>query len=98
MDEPFGALDPITREKLQDEFASLQKKLDLTVLMVTHDINEALVLADNIGIMNEGRLLQCGTPHELLTSPADDYVASLMETPKRQTEIIRRLEEENDSK
>jgi osmoprotectant transport system ATP-binding protein len=95
MDEPFGALDPITRENLQQEFASLQKKLGLTVVMVTHDVTEALLLADRIGVMNEGRLLQGGTPHELLAEPADEYIASLMETPKRQTEIIRRLEQEN---
>lgn len=74
MDEPFGALDPITRDILQDEVRSLQKRLGKTVIFVTHDMNEALKMADIIVFMNAGEILQVGSPEELLRSPANDIV------------------------
>src|SRR6516165_10233536 len=75
LDEPFGALDPITRDELRSEFLQLRRQLNLTAVMVTHDMTEALLSADLIAVMNAGRLLQLGTPHELLTKPADEFVA-----------------------
>jgi osmoprotectant transport system ATP-binding protein len=74
MDEPFGALDPITREQLQDELKRLQNNLRKTIVFVTHDMDEALKLADRIVVMREGKVVQIGTPEELLRNPADDFV------------------------
>lgn len=74
MDEPFGALDPITRDSLQEEFKKLQKKLGKTIVFVTHDMDEALKLADRIVIMRDGELVQCDTPDEILRNPADEFV------------------------
>jgi osmoprotectant transport system ATP-binding protein len=91
MDEPFGALDPITRDALQTEFRDLQRKLSLSVVIVTHDMTEAVLLADRIAVMHEGVLRQLGTPQELLTAPADDYVAQLIETPRRHSDFIESL-------
>jgi osmoprotectant transport system ATP-binding protein len=84
MDEPFGALDPITRDELQTELKTLQQSLGLTVLLVTHDVNEALLLADRIGVMKDGRLLCYDTPQRLLSAPPEAYVRELMDMPKRQ--------------
>ena len=91
LDEPFGALDPLTRDTLQGEFKRLHGSLDLTAVLVTHDMTEAILLADRIAVMNEGRLLRIGTPHELLTDPRDEYVAALMETPKRQADRLEAI-------
>jgi osmoprotectant transport system ATP-binding protein len=91
MDEPFGALDPITRDALQNEFRELQRKLSLSVVIVTHDMTEAVLLADRIAVMHEGVLRQLGSPRELLTAPADDYVAQLIETPRRHSDFIESL-------
>lgn len=89
LDEPFGALDPVTREELRRDFLALQKRLGLTVVFVTHDMVEALLCADQIAVMNHGCLVQVGTPRELMNRPETDYVAALMAGPKEQT---RRLE------
>ncbi|MCF8566744.1 betaine/proline/choline family ABC transporter ATP-binding protein [Alicyclobacillus tolerans] len=78
MDEPFGALDPITREQLQDELKNLQRRVQKTILFVTHDMDEALRLADRIVIMREGQIVQAETPEEILRHPADDFVASFI--------------------
>ncbi|HHY37946.1 MAG TPA: betaine/proline/choline family ABC transporter ATP-binding protein [Clostridia bacterium] len=78
MDEPFGALDPITRELLQDEFKRLQKNLGKTILFVTHDIDEALKLADRIVLMKDGKVHQTGTPDEILRQPADVFVRTFI--------------------
>ncbi len=78
MDEPFGALDPITREGLQVELRDLQSRLQKTIVFVTHDMDEALALADRLVVMNAGRIVQQGRPLELLRAPADDFVASLL--------------------
>ncbi len=91
LDEPFGALDPLIRHRLQDSFANIRQQLHLTAVFVTHDMVEALLLGDRIAVMNEGRLVQVGTPRELLERPSDDYVRQLMETPKRQAERIEAL-------
>ena len=93
LDEPFGALDPLTRDRLQRSFAELRRRLSLTVVFVTHDVAEALILADRIGVMRAGRLVQLGTPAEIARSPADDEVARLMDTPRRHAQrVADRLE------
>jgi osmoprotectant transport system ATP-binding protein len=76
MDEPFGALDPITRRDLQDEFRALQRRLGKTVILVTHDIREACRIADRLALMDHGRLVQCGTAVELKGQPANEFVRS----------------------
>jgi osmoprotectant transport system ATP-binding protein len=91
LDEPFGALDPVTRDELRNEFLHIRRQLGLTAVMVTHDISEALLSADLIAVMNAGRLLRLGTPHELLTHPNDDFVAALMSSPKRQADQLEAL-------
>ncbi|RTQ98735.1 ABC transporter ATP-binding protein [Halomonas nitroreducens] len=78
MDEPFGALDPITRETLQEELRALQARLQKTIVFVTHDMDEALRLADRLVVMHQGRIRQQGHPLALLREPADDFVASLL--------------------
>ncbi len=88
LDEPFGALDPLTRDRLGESFTAIRKKLELTAVLVTHDMSEALILADRIAVLAEGRLLQVGTPHELLTAPKNDYVERLLDTPRRQARAL----------
>lgn len=78
MDEPFGALDAITRERMQEELLRIQRGVRKTVLFVTHDVEEAFKLGDRIAILSEGKLVQLGTPIELLTSPANDFVRKLV--------------------
>lgn len=74
MDEPFSALDPITRDSLQEEFKKLQQRLEKTIVFVSHDMDEALKLADRIVIMRDGELVQCDTPEEILRNPANEFV------------------------
>jgi osmoprotectant transport system ATP-binding protein len=79
MDEPFGAIDPINRSRLQDEFLRLQEKVKKTVVFVTHDIDEAIKMGDRIAILREGGVLaQYDTPREILTHPADEFVAQFV--------------------
>ena len=78
MDEPFSALDPLIRTHLQDELLDLQKKLDRTIIFVSHDLDEAFKLGDRIAIMEGGRIVQCGTPQDIFTNPATDYVAEFV--------------------
>jgi len=78
MDEPFGALDPITRANLQNEFLSIQTKLKKTIVFVTHDIDEAVKMGDKIAVMQNGKMAQFGTPHEILSRPANEFVESLV--------------------
>ena len=78
MDEPFGALDPMTRSVLQDEIKKLQKKLNKTIVFVTHDMEEALNLADTIIFMENGRIAQMASPEEMLLNPANDLIRSFM--------------------
>ena len=91
MDEPFGALDPITRAELQEEFKRIQRELALTVIMVTHDMIEALLMADRIAVMKKGEILQIGTPRELINSPAHEYVKEIVEMPKRRADDLEKL-------
>lgn len=74
MDEPFSGLDPLIRRQMQDELVELQDKLKKTIIFVTHDLHEALKLGDRIAIMRDGRVVQIGTPEQIVTEPADDYV------------------------
>ncbi|MCY9090271.1 choline ABC transporter ATP-binding protein OpuBA [Bacillus mojavensis] len=74
MDEPFGALDPITRDSLQEEFKKLQKTLHKTIVFVTHDMDEAIKLADRIVILKGGEIVQVGTPDDILRNPANEFV------------------------
>ncbi|WP_087972078.1 betaine/proline/choline family ABC transporter ATP-binding protein [Oceanobacillus rekensis] len=78
MDEPFGALDPITRDSLQEEFKKLQKELNKTIVFVTHDMDEALKLADRVVIMRDGEIVQADTPDEILRNPANEFVEEFL--------------------
>jgi len=78
MDEPFGALDPVTRAALRDEFAHIHERTQKTILFVTHDMDEALALADQVAIMEQGRILQAGSPRDILHQPASDFVRALI--------------------
>jgi osmoprotectant transport system ATP-binding protein len=94
LDEPFGALDPLTRDRLQRSFLEIRRETGITAVFVTHDIVEALLLGDRIAVLDAGRLLQVGPPAELLEAPANETVAELMDTPRRQTALLARLERE----
>jgi glycine betaine/proline transport system ATP-binding protein len=83
LDEPFSALDPLIRHEMQDEFIRLQRLLKKTIVFITHDFDEAIRLADRIGIMKDGRLIQLCTPEEMVTSPADGYVAAFTKNAPR---------------
>ncbi len=87
MDEPFAAIDAITRECLQEEFLEIQKKVNKTILFVTHDVEEAFRLADKIVVMKSGKLVQYGTPLEIVTQPQDEFVQELVGT----SNMLRRL-------
>ena len=87
MDEPFGALDPLLRAQLQDEFCKIKKELGRTIVFVTHDINEAFRLGDRIAIMDNAELVQVGTPEELIFSPANDMVAGIVESKRKYRHI-----------
>jgi osmoprotectant transport system ATP-binding protein len=82
MDEPFGAIDPITRARLQDEFLRILRGLKKTIVFVTHDIDEALKMGDRIGILRDGALIQYATPEALLARPADAFVESFVGTDR----------------
>jgi osmoprotectant transport system ATP-binding protein len=88
MDEPFGALDAITRTRIQDELLRIQRTLKKTILFVTHDVEEALKLGDIIAVLNDGELMQVGTPIELLATPANDFVKRLAGSDN----VLRQLE------
>jgi osmoprotectant transport system ATP-binding protein len=95
MDEPFGALDPITRDRLQLEFLRLHEEVRKTVIFVTHDIDEAIKLGDRIAVMREGgHLAQYDTPDRLLAHPADDFVSRFVGADRGLKRLaLRRLEE-----
>lgn len=84
MDEPFGAVDPVTRDSLQQEMLSLKKTLGKTIIFVTHDVFEALTLGDRIAVLDRGSLVQVGTKEELLSHPSHTVVRELFEKPARQ--------------
>jgi osmoprotectant transport system ATP-binding protein len=90
MDEPFGALDPLTRDALGDDYRALHDRLGLTTVMITHDMTEAILLADRIAVMRAGKLLAQGKASELSQS-GDAYVGELLSTPRRQAERLNAL-------
>jgi glycine betaine/proline transport system ATP-binding protein len=79
MDEPFSALDPLIRARLQDELLDLQARLKKTIVFVSHDLDEAMKIGNRIAIMEGGRIIQCGTAQDILIHPADDYVADFIQ-------------------
>ncbi|RDJ11428.1 choline ABC transporter ATP-binding protein [Rhizobium grahamii] len=79
MDEPFSALDPLIRTRLQDELLEFQRRLKKTILFVSHDLDEAFRIGNRIAIMEGGRIIQCGTPQEIVKNPADQYVADFVQ-------------------
>ena len=83
MDEAFSALDPLIRSDMQNQLIELQAKLKKTIVFITHDLDESLRLGDHIGILNGGRLVQAGTPEEIIMSPADDYVEAFLKDVNR---------------
>ncbi|MGJ5818769.1 ATP-binding cassette domain-containing protein [Paludibaculum fermentans] len=87
LDEPFGALDPLTRGRLQQSFLRIRQTLQLTAIFVTHDVMEAILLGDRIAVMAAGRVKQIGTARELLEQPADESIRELINAPWRQAEI-----------
>ncbi|UOY88327.1 betaine/proline/choline family ABC transporter ATP-binding protein [Bacillus glycinifermentans] len=95
MDEPFGALDPITRDTLQEEFKKLQKTLNKTIVFVTHDMDEAIKLADRIVILKDGGIVQVGTPDDILRYPANDFVEDFIGKDRliQSTPEIERVEQ-----
>jgi osmoprotectant transport system ATP-binding protein len=90
MDEPFGALDPLTRDALGQDYRRLHDDLGLTTVTITHDTLEAVLLADRIAVIRAGRIVADGAPHQLMNA-ADDYVRELMAMPRRQAERLRQL-------
>jgi osmoprotectant transport system ATP-binding protein len=91
LDEPFGALDPLTRDRLQESFVTIARELALTVVFVTHDVLEAIRIADRIAVMQAGRIEQIGTPAELLAHPATEYVRDFLTIPLRQAAALGSL-------
>jgi osmoprotectant transport system ATP-binding protein len=91
MDEPFGALDPVTRDALATEYRKLHERMGLTTIMVTHEVMEAILLSDRIVVMRHGEVLADGTPHELLAESADPAVRAIMDMPRRQAERVTAL-------
>ncbi len=89
LDEPFGALDPLTRARLQQSFVRIRREVGLTAIFVTHDMVEAMLLADRIAILQEGKLVQWGTPRELIHSPASPAIQQMLRVPLDQ---VRQLE------
>jgi glycine betaine/proline transport system ATP-binding protein len=83
MDEPFSGLDPLIRREMQDELVTLQTELHKTIVFITHDLNEALKLGDRIAIMRDGEIIQEGSPEEIVTLPADDYVTEFVRDVSR---------------
>ncbi|AWB87528.1 quaternary amine ABC transporter ATP-binding protein [Mycetocola zhujimingii] len=83
MDEAFSALDPLIRREMQEQLVELQQELGKTIIFITHDLNEAMFLGDRIAVMRDGRIVQVGTPDEILTDPANDYVAQFVQDVDR---------------
>jgi osmoprotectant transport system ATP-binding protein len=94
MDEPFGAVDPIVRARLQEEFLAILKRLKKTVILVTHDIDEAIRMGDVVAILKDGRLVQYDTPDRLLAAPANDFVADFVGADRalRRLSLVRATE------
>ena len=88
MDEPFGALDPIIRTKAQEDLLAIQKRFGTTIILVTHDMEEAVHLGDRIAVMDAGRLIQYATPAEILAKPANDFVETLIGASDRPFKLL----------
>ena len=86
MDEPFAALDPLTKATLLDDIARLKRELGFSSVLVTHDFSEALRLADRIAVMDQGRIIQVGSAEELIAHPANETVESLLAAPRQTAE------------
>ena len=102
LDEPFSALDPLIRKEMQNEFLKIQNSLKKTIIFITHDFDEAIKLADRIIIMNEGRIVQIGSPEDLIMKPANDYVKEFTEDLPRERllsvkSIMSNIKESNNS-
>jgi len=93
MDEPFGALDPVTRDALTQDYRELHDKLGLTSVMITHDMLEALILADRIIVLREGKIVEQGTPRELARNAKHEFVRELMQMPERQEKRLAEIME-----
>jgi osmoprotectant transport system ATP-binding protein len=94
MDEPFGALDPVTRDTLGSEYRRLHETMGLTTVMVTHDVMEAVLLGDRIIVVRQGEIVADGEPYELFHAHPDAGVRALMDMPRRQAERVRILMQE----
>jgi osmoprotectant transport system ATP-binding protein len=97
MDEPFGALDPVTRDALGSEYRKLHDRMGFTTVMVTHDVMEAVLLSDRILVMRQGEIVADGAPRDLLVAQEDPGVRALMDMPRRQSERVRALLAERSS-
>lgn len=91
MDEPFSALDPLIRREMQQELLRLQEEFQQTIVFISHDIYEALKIGDRLALMKEGKLVQVGTPQEILTQPADDYVRAFIQDVKDSQRLTESL-------
>jgi osmoprotectant transport system ATP-binding protein len=91
MDEPFGAVDQITRDALARDYRALHDALGLTTLMITHDVSEAVLMADRIAVLDHGELVETGTPQALLAHARNPLVRELMAMPQRQADRVRQL-------
>jgi osmoprotectant transport system ATP-binding protein len=91
MDEPFGALDPLTRDALGQDYRRLHDELGLTTVMITHDMLEAVLLADRIAVLREGQVIAEGTPRALMAAEHDAYVSEMMQTPRRHADRLHAL-------
>jgi osmoprotectant transport system ATP-binding protein len=91
LDEPFGALDPIMRDEVRTAFQAIRRNENLTAVMVTHDMTEALTMADRIAVMHQGAVLQCGTPQKLLNEPDNEYVRKLIKGSLDETKQVEKL-------
>ena len=91
MDEPFGALDPLIRDGLAEDYREIHNTLGLTTIFVTHDMTEAMLLGDRIAVMKDGTMIQVGTPNELLAHPTDDFVKALVDTPKKRAKRLAQV-------
>ena len=94
MDEPFGALDPITRDALRRDFIALQQRMGFAAVMVTHDMAEALLMADRIAVMHDGEIVQSGTPRTLLNAPGHAIVRTMLESPLHEADAVQALKAE----
>ncbi len=97
MDEPFGALDPLTRSGLQKELTRLHKLMSMTIILVTHDMSEALTLADRIAVMEKGKIVRLDTPANILQNPGHPYAQRLLETPVNQMNALTKLLQQSES-